>query len=209
MELDVYKIDGTPSGEKLTLSDQIYNIEPNDHAIYLAVKSYLKNNRQGNAASKNRANVRGGGKKPWRQKGRGTARAGTSRSPVWVGGGRTFGPQPRDLSMKLPKKVKLLAKLSALTYKARDEKISIIEDFTLDAAKTREISMILKNIKLDNEKTLFVIPEYDKDKIRASSNIPNLTIRVASDLNPYDILNCSTMLLQKSTLEKIEEGCKL
>jgi len=209
MELDVYKIDGTPTGEKLTLSEQIYNIEPNDHAIYLAVKSYLTNNRQGNAATKNRANVSGGGKKPWRQKGRGTARAGTSRSPLWVGGGRVFGPQPRDLKMKLPKKVKLLAKLSALTYKARDEKISIIEDFKLETPKTREIVSILKNIKLENEKTLFVIPEYDKDKIRASNNISNLTIRVASDLNPYDIMNCNTMLLQKSTLEKIEEGCKL
>jgi len=209
MELDVYKIDGTLTGEKMALSDKIYNIEPNDHAIYLAVKTFLKNNRQGNASTKNRANVRGGGRKPWRQKGRGAARAGTSRSPLWVGGGRIFGPKPRDLSMRLPRKMKLLAKLSALTYKAREEKISIVEDFTIEQPKTKEIFSILKNIKLENEKTLLIIPEYDRDKIRASRNIPNLTIRVASDLNTYDILNSNTMLLQKSTLEKIEEGCKL
>jgi len=207
MELDVYKTDGKPSGEKLALSDKVFGIEPSDHAIYQDVKRYLTNQRQGNASSKNRSLVRGGGKKPWRQKGRGTARVGTIRSPLWVGGGRVFGPVPHEFSMKMPKKMKKLAKKSALTYKARQNEITIIEDFKLAEPKTREVFKILKNNNIDSRKVLLVTGEYDQVLTQAGRNIPNLTIRVAEELNTYDILNCQVMLLQKGTLEKIEEVC--
>ncbi|MEE4310957.1 MAG: 50S ribosomal protein L4 [candidate division KSB1 bacterium] len=207
MELDVYKTDGKPSGEKLTLSDKVFGIEPSDHAIYQDVKRYMTNQRQGNASSKNRALVRGGGKKPWRQKGRGTARVGTIRSPLWVGGGRVFGPVPHEFSMKMPKKMKKLAKKSALTYKARQNEITIIEDFKLTEPKTREVFKILKNNNIDSSKVLLVTGEYDRVLTQAGRNIPNLTIRMAEELNTYDILNCQVMLLQRGTLEKIEEVC--
>jgi large subunit ribosomal protein L4 len=209
MELDVYKKDGITAGEKLDLPDKIFNIEPNDHAIYQAVRSYMINNRQGTVATKNRSKVRGGGKKPWRQKGRGVARAGTSRSPLWVGGGRTFGPSPRDFSMRLPQKIKLLAKKSAFTYKAVQNEIVVIEDFTLDEPKTRNIFSILKNNKLDTKKVLLVTSDFDHNILVAGRNIPNLSIRTAKDLCTYDILDCQVMLLQKSALDKIKEVCKV
>ncbi len=208
MELEIYKKDGITTGDKIDLPEKVFNIEPNDHAIYQVVRGVMINKRQGNASTKNRSEVRGGGKKPWRQKGRGVARAGTTRSPIWVGGGRVFGPSPRDLKMKLPKKVKLLAKKSALTYKALQNEIKIIEDFELEAAKTKEMFIILKNNELGSTKVLFVTPTMNEIILKAGRNIPNLTIRTASDLNTYDILNCQVMLLQKSALEKIKEVCK-
>ena len=208
MELEIYKKDGATSGEKIDLPEKVFNIEPNDHAIYQTVRTVMVNRRQGNASTKNRSQVRGGGRKPWRQKGRGVARAGTTRSPIWVGGGRVFGPSPRDLKMKLPKKVKLLAKKSALTYKAVQNEIKIIEDFELEAAKTKEMFIILKNNELDSTKVLLVTPSLNEVILKAGRNIPNLTIRAATDLNTYDILNCQVMLLQKSALDKIQEVCK-
>lgn len=207
MELDIYKTDGKPSGEKLKLPDQIFAVEPSDHAIYQDVLRYLTNNRQGNASTKNRAAVRGGGKKPWKQKGRGAARAGTSRSPIWVGGGRIFGPVPHEFGMRMPKRMKKLAKKSALTYKARQDEITVIEDFKLNEPKTREVFDILKKHNLESKKVLLVTSIYDQILYQAGRNIPNLTIRVAEELNTYDILNCQVMLLQKGTLEKIEEVC--
>jgi len=209
MELEVLKTDGISAGEKLGLPEQIFNITPNDHAIYQAVRCYRNNKRQGNAKTKGRSEVSGGGKKPWRQKGRGVARAGTSRSPVWVGGGRAFGPVPHDYKMKLPKKVKLLAKKSALTYKAKQNEIVVIEDFTLENPKTKEMFVILKNSKLESKKVLLVLPLHDKTILLAGRNIQNLTIKTVGELSTYDILNCQIMLMQKSALDKIKEVCKL
>ena len=209
MELEIYKIDGASTGEKVELPDQIFNIELNDHVIYQDVRSYMINNRQGNASTKNRANVRGGGKKPWRQKGRGVARAGTTRSPLWVGGGRVFGPLPRDLKMKLPQKMKLLARKSAFTYKARQDRIRVIEDFTFETPKTKEMFDILKNNELLNEKVLLVTAELDRVLLQAGRNVPNLMIRVARDLCTYDILNCQILLVQKGAIDKIKEVCKV
>ena len=189
MRLDIYKTDGITTGKKLNLPDQVFNIEPNDHAIYQTVRCYMTNNRQGNASTKNRSNVRGGGRKPWRQKGRGVARAGTNRSPLWVGGGRVFGPMPQDFKMRLPKKVKQLARKSAFTYKARQNEIMIIEDFTLEKPKTKEMFGILKNVNIDSKKVLLVTLQLDKIILQAGRNIPNLTIRTADSLSTYDILN--------------------
>lgn len=207
MELTVLTKDGLASEEKLNLPEKIFNIDPNDHAIYQDVRSYMTNNRQGNASTKNRANVRGGGKKPWRQKGRGVARAGTSRSPLWVGGGRVFGPHPHDYQIKLPKKMKRLAKKSALSYKARQNEIMIIDNFTLDNPKTKEMFNVLKNVELASKKVLLVTSELDQNIVRAGRNIPNLQIRFVRDLCTYDILNCQVMLIQKDALDKINEVC--
>lgn len=205
MELDVYKIDGTISGNKATLPDDIFNIEPNDHAIYQAVRRFMLNNRQGTVSTKNRAAVRGGGRKPWKQKGRGAARAGTIRSPIWVGGGRVFGPLPRNFKFRLPQKIRQLAKKSALTYKARQAEITIVEDFSLENPKTKEIYNILKNIQLNEKKVLLATSVNDSILVRAGKNIYNFNISMVDNLNTYDILNCQTLVLQKSALEKMKE----
>ena len=145
MTLDIFKIDGKSQGKKAKLDDAIFGIEPNDHAIYLTVKAFLANQRQGTHKAKERAEVRGGGKKPWRQKGRGTARAGTIRSPLWIGGGTIFGPRPRDYRQKLPKKLRQLARKSALSYKAKDEQLMVVEDFTFEKPATKDfVTMIDK-----------------------------------------------------------------
>ena len=209
MELDIFKADGMTTGEKLELPDRVFNIEPNGHAIYQAVRCYSINNRQGNVATKNRSRVRGGGRKPWRQKGRGVARAGTNRSPLWVGGGRIFGPMPRDFKMRLPQKVKQLARKSALTYKARQNEITIIEDFTLEKPKTKEIYGILKNVNLNSKKVLLITSQLDRVIVQAGRNIPNFFIRTAEELSTYDILNCKVILLQQGTINKIKEVCKV
>ena len=143
MKLDIYKIDGKTSGKTIDLSENIFGIEPNDHAIYLSVKSYLANQRQGTHKAKERGEVRGGGKKPWKQKGRGGARAGTIRSPLWVGGGTIFGPRPRDYRQDLPKKVKRLARKSALSHKVKDEQLIVVEDFNFEKPKTKEFRSFL------------------------------------------------------------------
>jgi len=209
MKLAVHKIDGVASGNSVALPADVFEIEPNDHLIYLAVRSELTNRRQGTAATKNRALVRGGGRKPWRQKGRGTARAGTIRSPIWVGGGRVFGPQPRQFQMKLPKKMKRQARKSAYSYKARQDEVMLVEDFKLDNPKTREIYQILKNLKLENKKVLLLTSDYDPDIVRAGRNIPNLIIREAANASTYDVLNCETLLIQQNALDKIAEVCSL
>jgi large subunit ribosomal protein L4 len=156
MKLDIYKIDGTKSGEKIELKDEIFKIEPNDHAIYLTVKAYLANRRQGTHKAKERNEVHGGGKKPWRQKGRGGARAGSTRSPLWVGGGTIFGPKPRDYHQDVNKKVKKLARKSALSYKAKSKQLMVVEDFNFDAPKTKEFSEVIKALKLEDKKSLFL-----------------------------------------------------
>lgn len=203
MTLDIYKTDGSKSGETVELSDDIFNIEPNDHAIYLAVKAYLANQRQGTSKAKERSEVRGGGKKPWRQKGRGGARAGTSRSPLWVGGGTIFGPRPRDYFQKVNKKVNRLARKSALSYKAKDEQLMVVEDFNFDSPKTKEFAKIISSLNLSNKKTLVLTPKSLKNIYKSGRNIPKINILEAATASVYDILNNQMVVLQKSAVEVI------
>lgn len=203
MENVIYKIDGRSSGKKVKLPDHVFGVEPNQHAVYLAVKSQAANSRQGTAATKTRSMVSGGGRKPWRQKGRGVARAGTIRSPLWVGGGRVFGPQPRDYEMKLPKKIKSLARVSVLSDKAKNDKITVVEDFKLQSAKTKEMYAILKALGVENESTLLLLHEYDRDVLRAGRNIPTLKIKIAATESTYDLLNCARLVIQKSAVDKL------
>ncbi len=205
MKVDVYKIDGSLTGRKIELNPDVFAVKPNDHAIYLAVKAFLANQRQGTAKTKERSEVRGGGRKPWRQKGRGTARAGSIRSPLWVGGGTVFGPKPRDYEMKLPKRVKLVAKLSALTYKAQNNQIMVVEDFNLEQPKTKEMFNILKALKLDDKKTLFLTNGYNQTLYLSCRNIPLLNILEAEKASTYDILNNKILLLQESALDLINK----
>lgn len=205
VKLDVYKIDGSKSGEQVDLQKSIFEIKPNDHVLWLAVNVEMTNRRQGTVSTKNRSAVRGGGRKPWKQKGRGGARAGTSRSPVWVGGGRTFGPSPRDLHKDIPKKMSRLARRSALSYKAKDEKITMVEDFSFDTPKTRNIADMLTSLDLNNKKTLILVPEKNDAVYLSCRNIPRLEIREATDFSTYDILKADVLLIQKSGLAKINE----
>ncbi|MFH1196380.1 MAG: 50S ribosomal protein L4 [bacterium] len=202
MKLDVYKIDGTKSGETVELSDEIFGIEPNDHAIYLSVTGHLANQRQGTHKSKERSEVSGGGKKPWRQKGRGTARAGTSRSPLWVGGGRVFGPKPRDYSKKINKKVARLARKSAATYKAKAEQIMIVEDFNFEAPKTKEFVNVLSALNIKGKKTLLLTNGTLATVYKSGRNIPKINIMEADKASTYDILNNQILLMQKGAVDK-------
>ncbi len=203
MELEVVKTDGTPSGAKIKLPKHVFGIEPNEHAVYLAVKAQNANSRQGTAASKTRSMVSGGGRKPWKQKGRGAARAGTTRSPLWVGGGRVFGPQTRDYSQRLSRKVKALARASVFSDKAAQKKITIVEDFQVSDARTREVFKILKSLGMDSGKTLLLVSEHDAALVRAGRNLPKLQIRVAVSESTYDLLDCENLVIQKSAVEKI------
>ncbi len=203
MKIDVYKIDGTLAGHQVELNPEIFAVTPNDHAIYLAVKAYLANQRQGTAKTKERSEVRGGGRKPWRQKGRGTARAGSIRSPLWVGGGTVFGPKPRDYEMKLPKKVKLLARLSALTYKAQNNQIIVVEDFDFEQPKTKEMFSILKALNISEKKTLLLTGSYNKNIYLSGRNIPTLNVLEASKASTYAILNNKVLMIQESALKLI------
>lgn len=205
MTLDVYKIDGKTSGEKVELSDKIFSIEPNDHAIYLSVKAYLANQRQGTHKSKERAEVSGGGKKPWKQKGRGGARAGTTRSPLWVGGGTIFGPRPRDYRQDLPKKVKRLARKSALSYKAKDAQLIVIEDFTLEAPKTKDFINMLEALKISGKKILLLTNGFSENIYKSGRNIPKVQIMEANKASTYDLLNNQLLVLQKSAVKVIED----
>lgn len=216
MELAVYRTDGSKSEETMRSAPEIFEIEPNDHAIYQAVRVYLANRRQGTHQTKGRSDVRGGGKKPWRQKGRGTARAGTTRSPIWIGGGTTFGPHPHDYRMKLPKKVKTLARKSALTYKATGGQIMLVEDFTIAVQRnddpekmvprTKEMVNILKALKLDSTKTLLVVSKSDVNLVKSCRNIPTLHTLEARNISTYDILNNKMLLIQRSAVEVIQSS---
>lgn len=205
MKLDIYKIDGTLTGRQVELNPKIFDIQPNDHAIYLAVKAYLANQRQGTAKTKERSEVSGGGKKPWRQKGTGRARVGSIRSPLWVGGGTVFGPKPRDYEIKLPKKVKLLARLSALTYKAKNNQIVVVEDFNFDQPKTKEMFNIIKSLNLSDKKTLLLTGSYNKNIYLSGRNIATLNVLEAQKASTYDILNNKVLLLQESALNLINQ----
>lgn len=205
MTLDVLKIDGSKSGDKIDLSDSIFAIEPNDHAIYLSVKAYLANQRQGTSKSKERGEVRGGGKKPWKQKGRGGARAGTSRSPLWVGGGTIFGPKPRDYRQDLPKKVKRLARKSALSYKVKDSQLLVVEDFNIEQPKTKEFSKILNALKVNGKKVLMLTEVNNPNVYKSGRNIPKVQVLEASKASTYDLLNNQILILQKGAVKEIEK----
>ena len=205
MILDVFKIDGSKSGDKIDLSDSIFAIEPNDHAIYLSVKSFLANQRQGTSKAKERGEVRGGGKKPWKQKGRGGARAGTSRSPLWVGGGTIFGPRPRDYRQDLPKKVRRLARKSAFSYKVKDSQLLIVEDFNIEQPKTKEFSKILNALKVNGKKILLLTEANNPNVYKSGRNIPKVKVLEASKASTYDLLNNQVLILQKSAVKEIEK----
>ena len=206
MKLDIYKIDGKSSGKKIDMSENVFGIEPNDHAIYLAVKTYLANQRQGTHKSKERGEIRGGGKKPWKQKGRGGARAGTSRSPLWVGGGRIFGPRPRDYSQGIPKKVKSLARKSALSHKLKDEQVIVVEDFNFEVSKTKEFSKILKALNISGKKVLLLTNGKQDNIYKSGRNIPKVKILEANKASAYDILNNQVLILQKSAVDIITKS---
>ena len=203
MKLDIYKIDGQSSGKQADLSDSIFGVEPNDHAIYLSVKSYLANQRQGTHKAKERSEVRGGGKKPWEQKGRGGARAGTSRSPLWVGGGTIFGPRPRDYRQDLPKKVKKLARKSALSYKAKDEQLIVVEDFNFEKPKTKDFQNFLLSLNLTGKKVLLLTNEKSENVFKSGRNIPKVKILEAAKASTYDILNNQILVLQQGAIDTI------
>ena len=209
MELSVINIQGQETGRKVTLSDQVFGIEPNDHAIYLDVKQFMANKRQGTHKSKERAEIAGSTRKIKRQKGTGTARAGSIKSPIFRGGGTIFGPRPRNYGFKLNKKVKVLARKSALSYKAKENAILLLEDFNFEAPKTREMVAIKDNLKIANKKSLFVLPDENKNIYLSSRNLQDVSVVTASDLNTYQILNAKTVVLLEGSVKKIEELFKI
>ena len=205
MELEVLKITGESTGRKVQLNENIYGIEPNDHCIYLDTKQYLANQRQGTHKAKTRSEISGSTRKLFRQKGTGGARRGDINSPVLRGGGRVFGPQPRDYSFKLNKKVKQLARRSALTYKMQGNEIVILEDFTFDTIKTKKMIEVLNNLKVNGGKNLFVLPETNMNIVLSARNIQRTKIELARNLNTYDILNAKKLFITESSLAVIDE----
>lgn len=208
MDLEVLKTDGSKSGEKVKLSADIFEIEPNEHAIYQAVRAYLNNQRQGTAKVKTRAEVRGGGKKPFKQKHTGMARQGSSRSPVMVGGGSIFGPKPRDYTTKLPTRLHRLARKSALSHKAKEGLIKVVEDFSFEGPKTKDMASILKALALDSSKTLLLMPKSDRNVVRSGRNIPYLMVLEADKASTYDFVNTRVLLMQKSAVEVLQNTFK-
>ena len=204
MELEVLKITGESTGRKVQLNENIYGIEPNDHCIYLDTKQYLANQRQGTHKAKTRSEISGSTRKLFRQKGTGGARRGDINSPVLRGGGRVFGPQPRDYSFKLNKKVKQLARRSALTYKMQGNDIVILEDFTFDTIKTKKMVEVLNNLKVNGGKNLFVLPETNMNVVLSARNIQRTNIELARNLNTYDILNAKKLFITESSLAVID-----
>ncbi len=203
MELKVYKIDGSESTKTKVLDEAIFNVEPNDHAIWLDVKHILANGRQGTHCSKEKSTVSGSTRKLKKQKGTGGARSGSIKSPLFPGGARAFGPQPRDYSFKLNKKVKRLARFSALTYKLKENKIFVVEDFSFETPKTKNLIDILNNFNLVDKKTLFVVSESNKNVYLSSRNLKKAKTVNATDLNTYDILNANTIMFLESSIENI------
>ncbi len=202
-KLDVLNVSGERVGE-VELKDSIFGIEINEHVLHEAVKNYLANQRQGTQSAKTRAEVRGGGRKPWKQKGTGRARQGSIRSPQWVGGGVVFAPKPRDYSYKLPKKVKRLAMKSALSAKVVSGEIIILDELTMDAPKTKDMINILKNINA-SKKALIVLGEKNDNVAKSARNIKGTATSLVNNLNVYDILNCNTFVVTKDAINKIEE----
>lgn len=204
MELSVLNINGQETGRKVTLNDAVFGIEPNDHVIYLDVKQYMANKRQGTAKSKERSELSGSTRKLGRQKGGGGARRGDINSPVLVGGGRVFGPKPRDYGFKLNKKVKILARKSALSYKAKDNEIIVVDNFDMTAPKTKDFINITKNLKVEGKKTLVVLPEVNKNVYLSARNLQKAEIMSAENINTYKILNADVLVIAEASLEKID-----
>jgi large subunit ribosomal protein L4 len=204
MELSVLNINGQETGKKVTLNEAIFGIEPNDHVIYLDVKQYLANQRQGTAKSKERSEMSGSTRKLGRQKGGGGARRGDINSPVLVGGARVFGPKPRDYGFKLNKKVKILARKSALAYKAQENAIVVVDQFNLDAPKTKDFLNIAKNLKVEGKKTLVVLPEINKNVYLSARNLQKAEVMRANDINTYKVLNADVLVIAEESLKTIE-----
>ncbi len=205
MELSVYNIKGEDTGRKVTLNDAVFGIEPNDHAIYLDVKQFLANQRQGTHKSKERSEVSGSTRKLHKQKGTGGARIGDINSPVLVGGGRVFGPKPRDYRFKLNKKLKSLARKSALTYKAQENAIVVVEDFTFEAPKTKDFVAMSQKLQVADKKLVLVLPEQNKNVSLSARNLTNATVITLSDLNTYRVLNNKALVLTENALAAINE----
>ena len=205
MEISVLNIKGEDTGRKVTLNESIFGIEPNDHVLYLDVKQFLANQRQGTAKSKERSEHAGSTRKLGRQKGGGGARRGDINSPVLVGGGRVFGPKPRDYRFKLNKKVKSLARKSALSYKAQENAIVVVEDFTFEAPKTKEFLSVLKNLKIEGKKVLFVLPESNKNVYLSARNLQRAEVILASNVNSYKVLNADVVVITEKSLETIDQ----
>ena len=205
MEVSVLNIKGEDTGRKVTLNDSIFAIESNDQAIYLDVKQFLANQRQGTAKAKERSEVSGSTRKLGRQKGGGGARRGDINSPVLVGGGRVFGPRPRNYGFKLNKKVKALARKSALSYKAQENAIVVVEDFSMEAPKTKQFIEIINNLKVDGKKSLFVLPGADKNVYLSARNIQRVNVTLASALNTYNVLNADVMVVTENSLKVVDE----
>ena len=204
MEVSVLNINGQETGRTVTLNESIFGIEPNDHVIYLDVKQYLANQRHGTAKTKERSEVSGSTRKLGRQKGGGGARRGDINSPVLVGGGRVFGPKPRDYGFKLNKKVKSLARRSALSYKAQENAIVVVEDFTMDVPKTKDFVNIAKNLKVDGKKTLLILPEVNKNVYLSARNLQRSEVMTASSLNTYKVLNADVLVVTENSLKTID-----
>ena len=205
MEVSVLDIKGQATGRKVTLNESIFGIEPNDHVLYLDVKQYLANQRQGTAKAKERSEVSGSTRKLGRQKGGGGARRGDINSPVLVGGGRAFGPKPRDYNFKLNKKVKLLARKSALSYKAKENAIIVVEDFDFEAPKTKEFINIAKNLQVDGKKFLLLLPSANKNVYLSARNLQKADVMIAASLNAYRVLNADVLVVTENSLKAIDE----
>ena len=204
MELAILNISGKETGRKVNLNDSIFGVEPNDHAIYLDTKQYLANQRQGTHSSKGKGELSGSTRKIKKQKGTGTARAGSIKNPLFRGGGRVFGPKPRDYSFKLNKKVKQLARKSALSYKASTNNIIILEDFSLDTPKTKEIIKMGNNLNITNKKSVFVLPEQNNNIYLSSRNVYGVEVVIASELSTYKIMKASTLILVESAVDVLQ-----
>jgi len=204
MEVKILDTAGKETGKKVKLNAEVFGIEPNDHAMYLDVKQYLANQRQGTHKAKERAEIHRTTKKAFRQKGTGGARRGSYKSPLVRGGGRVFGPRPRDYSFKLNKKLKTLARLSALTYKAKENNITIVSDFNMEKPRTKDFTAIINNLKLDNQKVLVVIPGINKNIYLSSRNLPKNKVVTAAELNTYDVLNAQKLVLVEGSVAVIE-----
>jgi len=208
MQLPVLKISGKEAGRNVTLSKSVFDIEPNDHAVYLDVRLYRANQRQGNSKTKQRSEIKGSTRKIKKQKGTGTARAGSIKSPIFRGGGTAFGPQPRDYGFKLNKKIIRLAKKSVFSYKAKEKSIAVIEEFKMDEPKTGEYMKILNNLSLADKKTLLILPENNGNIFLSGRNLQKAKITTVNELNTYDLLNADNLLISESSVKKIEENLK-
>jgi large subunit ribosomal protein L4 len=208
MSIAVLKYSGESTGRTINLNSEVFAIEPNDHAIWLDVKSYLANQRQGTSKAKQRNEISGSSKKIKKQKGTGGARAGNIKSPLFKGGGRVFGPQPRDYSFKLNKKVKELAKRSALTYKAKDNMIAVLEDFNFDAPKTKQYQSMMKSLALNDQKTLLVLAEANKNIVLSGRNVQNTKIVTAAQVTTFDLMNADKLILVESSISKFDNLLK-